>query len=334
MCIRDSNRIKEVKKSDGFPVYEGKTSIQVTVNREDAGCGKGKSAKLQIGCDGKGNRSRQEIHLGDLRLKNKEHIYEYAVYFDEDYKSLEKGAVVVIGQMHTDNKAKGCHNCCHFWAQDTKYKGENYYTWVSKSAYSSDPVIIGKIDDLKGKWTHLKFHVLWKLDETGRFVIYKNNEMIALVLAVAFSCSIAGLATPSGGARNVIAMGFLEEIYDIRISYVQWVILAAPITIALIPAVFLTLILVNKVSYRKIDYIQESGKSIDDRQILALSILVLTFGLFLTSGFNGLTLGTCAMIGGIMMHATGVLEWEDSRCLLYTSPSPRDATLARMPSSA
>ena len=75
----------------------------------------------------------------------------------------------------------------------------------------------------------------------------KNNEMIALVLAVAFSCSIAGLATPSGGARNVIAMGFLEEIYDIRISYVQWVILAAPITIALIPAVFLTLVIVNKV---------------------------------------------------------------------------------------
>ena len=57
----------------------------------------------------------------------------------------------------------------------------------------------------------------------------------------------------------------------------------------------------------------ESGKSIDDRQILALSILVLTFGLFLSSGFNGLTLGTCAMIGGILMHATGVLEWEDSR---------------------
>ena len=142
----------------------------------------------------------------------------------------------------------------------------------------------------------------------------KNNEMIALVLAVAFSCSIAGLATPSGGARNVIAMGFLEELYpEYSISYVQWVILAAPITIALIPAVFLTLVLVNKVSYRRIDYVQETGKSIDDRQVLALSILIITFGLFLTSGFNGLTLGTCAMIGGILMHATGVLEWEDSR---------------------
>ncbi len=179
MALKKVNRIKQVKQSDGFPVYEGKTSIEVTVNREDAGCGKGGTQKLQIKCDGKGNRSRQEIHLGQMNLKNKEHIYEYAIYFDKNYKSLEKGAVVVIGQMHTDNKADGCHNCCHFWMQDTKYKGENNYTWVSKAAYSSDPVIIGRIEDLKGKWTHLKFHVLWKLDETGRFIIYKNNKVIA-----------------------------------------------------------------------------------------------------------------------------------------------------------
>ena len=179
MSEKKINRIKEVKRSDGFPVYEGKTSIEFTVNREDAGCGKGKAKTTQIQCDGKGNRSRQEIHLGEMKLKNKEYIYEYAVYFDKNYESLEKGAVVIIGQMHTDNKAKGCHSCCHFWAQDTKYKWEHYYSWASKAAYSSDPVIIGKIENLKGKWTHLKFHVLWKLDETGRFKIYKDNKVIA-----------------------------------------------------------------------------------------------------------------------------------------------------------
>ena len=52
MPVKKVNRIKQVKKSDGFPVYEGNTSIQVTVNREDAGCGKGKSKDLQ--CDGRG----------------------------------------------------------------------------------------------------------------------------------------------------------------------------------------------------------------------------------------------------------------------------------------
>ena len=60
------NRIKEVKKSDGFPVYEGATSIQFTVNREDAGCGDGTSKDLE--CDGKGNRSRQELSF-DVKKK-------------------------------------------------------------------------------------------------------------------------------------------------------------------------------------------------------------------------------------------------------------------------
>tara|TARA_Y100000287_G_C14087850_1_gene288868 strand:- start:2 stop:481 length:480 start_codon:yes stop_codon:yes gene_type:complete len=120
MSEKKVNRIKEVKKSDGFPVYEGETSIQFTVNREDAGCGKGKAQTTQIQCDGKGNRSRQELHLGDMKLKNKEYIYEYAVYFDESYEPLKKGAVVIIGQMHTDNKAKGCHSCCHFWFRNQK----------------------------------------------------------------------------------------------------------------------------------------------------------------------------------------------------------------------
>ena len=175
------DRIKEVKKSDGYPVYEGETSIQVTVNREDAGCGKGKIEDAKdLHCDGRGNRSRQEFNFGTMALKNKEHIYEYAIYFDENYESMQKGAVAILGQHHTDSYAKkGCHNCCHFWLQDTKYKGEHRYSWVSKSANFIDPVVIGKIDDLKGKWTHIKLHVLWKLDKTGRFIIYKNDEVIA-----------------------------------------------------------------------------------------------------------------------------------------------------------
>ena len=53
MSEKKINRIKEVKRSDGFPVYEGKTSIEFTVNREDAGCGKGKAKTTQIQCDGK-----------------------------------------------------------------------------------------------------------------------------------------------------------------------------------------------------------------------------------------------------------------------------------------
>ncbi|PXF19758.1 MAG: hypothetical protein CXX75_02020, partial [Methanobacteriota archaeon] len=71
------------------------------------------------------------------------------------------------------------------------------------------------------------------------------REMVAFTLAVAFGCSIAGLATPSGGARNVIAIGFLQQ-YGLQIDYLDWVVLAAPITLVLMPLLFVTLIFANQ----------------------------------------------------------------------------------------
>ena len=42
-----------------------------------------------------------------------------------------------------------------------------------------------------------------------------------------------------------------------------------------------------------------------------------------------------AMLAAINIASLGLFTWQDgTSCLLYTSPSPRDATLSRMPSSA
>ena len=139
-----------------------------------------------------------------------------------------------------------------------------------------------------------------------------RREMVAFTLAVAFGCSIAGLATPSGGARNVIAIGFLQQ-EGLHIDYLDWVVLAAPITLALMPLLFVTLILANQLRNRSLDYHLPPAEPLRDRQLLALTILGGTFLLFLTSGRTGLTLGTVAMLGAIAMHACGVLEWDDSR---------------------
>ena len=45
-------------------------------------------------------------------------------------------------------------------------------------------------------------------------------------------------------------------------------------------------------------------------------------------------LGSVIAIGGFLEVATADLKFPMLVCLLYTSPSPRDATLSRMPSSA
>ena len=58
---------------------------------------------------------------------------------------------------------------------------------------------------------------------------------------------------------------------------------------------------------------------------------------FEPSGVNGKLKIVLHDVSGTLIRALGTIErrgYDYRDCLLYTSPSPRDATLSRMPSSA
>lgn len=153
--------------------------------------------------------------------------------------------------------------------------------------------------------------VLMIIDQTD--IKEHRNEMMAFLLAVAFGCSIAGMATPSGGARNVIAIGYLNEIADLQVNYLEWVILAAPLTLILVIPTILVLKFAHRLKNRPLKLELEMSDSINPDQRLALTILGFTILLFLSSGWTGWSLGTVAMVGAILMYATGVLDWDSSR---------------------
>ena len=87
-----------------------------------------------------------------------------------------------------------------------------------------------------------------------------------------------------------------------------------------------------------------------DLLILAMCVLVLlhasrnnSYGLALTGLVVGASIETASIrLGGTHCHASGLLDLSECSslnsvlyyCLLYTSPSPRDRTRSRMPSSA
>jgi sodium-dependent dicarboxylate transporter 2/3/5 len=52
----------------------------------------------------------------------------------------------------------------------------------------------------------------------------------ALMLAVAWGSSIGGIATPVGTAPNLITLGQLEELAHVRIPFLYWMVIAAPIS--------------------------------------------------------------------------------------------------------
>ena len=51
------------------------------------------------------------------------------------------------------------------------------------------------------------------------------------LLTVAYAASIGGLMTPVGSPPNLITLGLLDTVADVRISFFEWIILAAPISL-------------------------------------------------------------------------------------------------------
>tara|TARA_A100001011_G_scaffold383956_1_gene455909 strand:+ start:18743 stop:20206 length:1464 start_codon:yes stop_codon:yes gene_type:complete len=56
----------------------------------------------------------------------------------------------------------------------------------------------------------------------------------ALMLSIAFSASIGGIATLIGTPPNLVFAGIIQELYNIEISFLKWVIFGFPISIMLL----------------------------------------------------------------------------------------------------
>lgn len=63
----------------------------------------------------------------------------------------------------------------------------------------------------------------------------------ALLLGIAYSASIGGLATPVGTPTNLIAMGWLRENAGIDISFREWMSFGLPIVLIMLPMAWLIL---------------------------------------------------------------------------------------------
>ncbi|MCC5996487.1 MAG: SLC13/DASS family transporter [Oceanicaulis sp.] len=63
----------------------------------------------------------------------------------------------------------------------------------------------------------------------------------ALALAVAYSASVGGLATPVGTPTNLIAIGFLEREFAASITFVEWMMLGVPAVAVILPVMWLIL---------------------------------------------------------------------------------------------
>ena len=150
-----------------------------------------------------------------------------------------------------------------------------------------------------------------------------RNLAAVLLFSIAYGASVAGIGTPSGGARNAIMIGYWKEFFfdptnpetfKFIVSYVDWMIHAYPMFLIQVPFVTTILFWTFRPEYRDLSravvklrkMIEEEGpmKAADWMSILIFFLVLL--GWVLISGEIGM--GTVAVAGAALWVAEAFLD--------------------------
>ena len=136
-----------------------------------------------------------------------------------------------------------------------------------------------------------------------------------LLFSIAAGCCIGGLGTPSGGGRNVVMIGFLEEFCQVRVGYGAWMVMAFPIVILLIPISWAILLARFKPEIKDLSSSTKKLKSemkmlpmqVKDWAVLIIFFLVLF--LWITKSEWGI--GMIALLGTLLYLMLGLVKWKE-----------------------
>ena len=151
----------------------------------------------------------------------------------------------------------------------------------------------------------------------------KTNRLILLVMGIAYSASLGGMATVMGAGSNAVAAGFLAEIAPF--TFVDWMVYGVPAFLLLFPVTWLLLLKLIKVDVDHIDVetvrqqLQEMGPMSGAEQELAVVMLVTIIlwvgGSFLESALRlPSTLLAPAMVAIMAVSylaIRNIINWED-----------------------
>ena len=99
--------------------------------------------------------------------------------------------------------------------------------WISNTAAAMVMIPIGQsiMHDIEP----------WASDQSGSAGNSRLDFRAALILGIAFSATIGGMATLVGTPPNALLAGYLETAQGIKIGFAQWMMLGIPVAIIMLP---------------------------------------------------------------------------------------------------
>jgi sodium-dependent dicarboxylate transporter 2/3/5 len=121
----------------------------------------------------------------------------------------------------------------------------------------------------------------------------------ALMLMLAYGASVGGLLTPVGSPPNLIGRDLIEQETGEKISFLDWMIMAAPICGLMFVALAIVLLLLNKPEIKRIEgveaYVREQRRELGALSVAERNTLVafaVTVTLWIVPGIVALVSGT------------------------------------------
>ncbi len=155
----------------------------------------------------------------------------------------------------------------------------------------------------------------------------QSNFGKALMIASCWGAIFGGIATPAGCGPNPIAIGFMRDLCGMNISFVDWMKIGVPASLAMIPLGWLTLTLIFPPEFKHLplsaDDIKKQLEELgtltrEEKGTLVIFIIVITLWVFnpliakLTGGRINLPISFVSILGGLLLFLPPfrVLTWE------------------------
>lgn len=87
----------------------------------------------------------------------------------------------------------------------------------------------------------LSIIALVETDEAMEQAEVETNFALVMLLILAYSCNIGGIATLIGTPPNALMAGYMLETYGVEIGFGQWMMVGLPLVIVSLPLVYLSL---------------------------------------------------------------------------------------------
>ena len=144
-----------------------------------------------------------------------------------------------------------------------------------------------------------------------------RNLAAILLFSIAYGCSVAGIGTPSGGARNAIMIGYWEEFAGIKMDYLDWMFYAYPMFLLQLPFVTLILMFTYKSEFTDLspavaklrEQVAKQGPLKAKDFISIILFFMILLGWITLSGSVGM--GIVALLGAAAFLVAGLVVWED-----------------------